>query len=96
VSFDLVSLHLALPGAVLISSERHDQHYDPDLLFKAVSPPKRLKHPLKFVWSILKRLTPSESKVRLAFQKWLVQQGYPFDQTTGKALAQLQVVIQKM
>jgi len=96
VSFDLVSLHLALPGALLISSERHDQHYDPDLLFKAVSPPKRLKHPLKFVWSILKRLTPSESKVRLAFQKWLVQQGYPFDQTTGKALAQLQVVIQKM
>jgi hypothetical protein len=65
-------------------------------LFDATKPPKRLKHPLKLLWSICKRVTSPESKVRLTFQKWLVRQGHPFDQTVGKALAQLQVVIQKM
>jgi SAM-dependent methyltransferase len=96
VSHDLIQIHLALPGAALISAERHNQHYDLGLLFDATKPPKRLKHPLKLLWSVCKRVTSPESKVRLTFQKWLVRQGHPFDQTVGKALAQLQVVIQKM
>lgn len=96
VSHDLVKIHLALPGAVLVSAECHNQYYDPRLLFDATISPRRLKHPLKLFWSICKRLTSPESKVRTAVQKWFVHQGYPVDQTKGKALAQLQVVIQKM
>ncbi len=95
VSFDLVGLHLGLPNALLISSDCHDHYYDRALLFHSSNLPKRLKHPLKLIWSVVKRLTSSESQVRFAVQKWLVNQGYPFDQTAGKALAQLQVIIQK-
>lgn len=96
VSFDLAAIHLTLPRAQLISAERHDLHYNASLRFNPTLTPKRLKHPLKLLLSIVKRTTRMDGNLRLIFQQWLVRQGYPFDQTTGKALAQLQVVIQKM
>ncbi len=95
-SYDIAQMHLALPDAHLISTEIHDTHLKRELLFKHGSNPRRLKHPLKLVMSILKRLTNPDSPIRYQFIKWLVQRGYPFDQTTGSALAQIQVIIQKI
>ena len=96
MSFDVVDLHLKLPNAQLISAELHDHYFKKELLLNEGTQPRRLQHPLKLIMSILKRTTNSESSLRQAFIKWLVSRGYPYDQTTGQALAQIQVIIQKV
>ena len=95
VSFDVSQLHLQLPNSLLISTEIQTQYLDKNLLFKSGTKPRRLRHPLKLFMSVLKRVTSPENKLRYSFVKWLVSQGYPYDQTTGTALAQIQVIVQK-
>ena len=94
VSHDVVAIHIALPDAQLVDAQMQSVHYDFDLLFHNQSLPKRLRHPLKAIYSILKRVTITPTSLH-NYQKWLVKQGYPFDQTSGKALAQIQVIVQK-
>ena len=95
VSFDVAHLHSQLPNSQLISADVHAHHLDPKLLFQSGMTPRRLRHPLKLVMSILKRVTSPHNQWRYAFVKWLVGKGYPYDQTTGTALAQIQVIVQK-
>ena len=94
VSHDVVAIHKALPNAQLIEALKQNNHYDLDLLFLNQTSPKRLRHPLKAIYSILKRVKFA-SNIQYRYQKWLVKQGYPFDQTAGRALAQIQVIVQK-
>lgn len=94
VSHDIVAIHKALPTAQLIEALKQNNHYDLDLLFLNQTSPKRLRHPLKAIYSILKRVTIA-SNILYRYQKWLVNQGYPFDQTAGRALAQIQVIVHK-
>lgn len=95
VSFDVVELHRKLPNAQIISAEVQDEYFDENLLLQEGTKPRRLRHPLKLIMSILKRATYPDSKLRYAFIKWLVKKGYPYDQTTGNALAQIQVIVRK-
>jgi SAM-dependent methyltransferase len=95
MSFDVRQLHIQLPNSQLISAEIQAQHLDKNLLMQPGLKPRRLRHPLKLVMSIFKRVTSPESKLRYVFVKWLVSKGYPYDQTTGAALAQIQIIVQK-
>lgn len=95
MSFDVGQLHIQLPNSHLIAAEIHEQNLDKNLLLPTGMKPRRLRHPLKLVMSVLKRATSPESQLRYAFVKWLVHKGYPYDQTTGAALAQIQVIVQK-
>jgi SAM-dependent methyltransferase len=95
VSFDVRQLHIQLPNSQLISAEIQAQYLDKNLLMQPGLKPRRLRHPLKLVMSVLKRVTSPESKLRYVFVKWLVSKGFPYDQTTGAALAQIQVIVQK-
>jgi 2-polyprenyl-3-methyl-5-hydroxy-6-metoxy-1,4-benzoquinol methylase len=95
MSFDVRQLHILLPHSQLISAEIQAHYLDKNLLMQPGLKPRRLRHPLKLVMSILKRVTSPESKLRYVFVKWLVSKGYPYDQTTGAALAQIQVIVQK-
>jgi len=94
VSHDVVAIHKALPNAQLIEALKQNNHYDLDLLFLNQTSPKRLRHPLKAIYSIVKRVAIA-SNILYRYQIWLVKQGYPFDQTAGRALAQIQVIVQK-
>lgn len=94
-SHDVLALCHGLPQAVVISATRQDDGYDHSLKFPAGMHPKRLRHPLKFLWRWVSRLTPMGSSLRRRFQKYLVKKGYPVDQTFELALAQIEVVLQK-
>ena len=94
-SFDIAELHLSLPASVMISTEIHSHNLITDLLFKGFRKPRKIKQPWKLLMSILKRTTNTQNKIRIKYIKWLVGNGYPFDQTAGDALAQIQVIIQK-
>jgi SAM-dependent methyltransferase len=95
VSYEVRALCEALPNAAIISAEIHDANYDYSLQFPAGLRPKRIKQPLKLLLSIAKRIPFIGAKVRMNILRGLVIWGYPFDQTLGDALAQIQVIVHK-
>lgn len=94
-SYDAVAICQALPGAQLVLARVQDQGLDRSLLLPAGVTPRRLRHPLKLAWSLVRRLSPPGSPLHQRFLRMLVRRGHPFDQTSGEALAQIEVVVRK-
>lgn len=95
VSYEVRSLFEALPNAEIISVQIHDANYAYSLRFPAGMKPKRIKHPLKLLLSIAKRIPVIGAKVKMNILRRLVAWGYPLDQTLGDALAQIQIIVHK-
>ena len=96
VSYDIGQLCRELPQAHVISETLQDQGYSYDLIWPAKSIPKRLHKGLRLINSVLKRTMKFDHPVRHLFHKYLVAKGYPVDQLVGDALAQIEVVVQKV
>jgi SAM-dependent methyltransferase len=95
VSYDIAELCKALPKAQVISAKIQDAGFNRELIFPSGQRPRRLRHPVKLAASIVKRIADFEAPIRVTFNKWLVRHGYPVDQTLGRALAQIEVIIKK-
>jgi SAM-dependent methyltransferase len=95
VSYELRQLCAALPGSQILSADIQSEHYDDRLRFRADTKPRKIRHPIKLVISIVKRIPMLGNKLHHWFESKLVPYGYPFDQTRGLALAQIQIVIKK-
>ena len=95
-SYDIGQLCRELPQAHVISETLQDQGYSYDLIWPAKSIPKRLHKGLRLINSVLKRTMKFDHPVRHLFHKYLVAKGYPVDQLVGDALAQIEVVVQKV
>ena len=70
--------------------------YSYDLIWPGNATPKRPHKGLRLINSVLKRTLPFQHPIRHQFHKWLVTHGYPVDQLVGDALAQIEVVVQKI
>ena len=96
VSHDVKSLVGTLPGAAIISAERHDMHYDYQLMAKPGEAWRPKTFLVKYLYRIA-RQTPSSLKP--ACRRWVDRfarfRKIPVDQTLGQALAQIQVIAQK-
>jgi SAM-dependent methyltransferase len=97
VSFDVKALCESLPGAQIVSAQRQDIHYDPALRFpKGAEPRRKVRQPLKLLLSIGKRIPFAGTRAERAIRRWMLTRGYPIDQTRYEALAQIQVIVQKL
>lgn len=95
VSYEVRSLCQALSNAEIVSAQVHDMNYIYSLKFPAGTKPKRIRHPLKLLLSIAKRLPVIGAKAKMKILRKLVDYGYPLDQTGGDALAQIQIIVRK-
>ena len=97
VSYDILQLHLALPGSTLISAEVHDDGYRRELMHSGSETPAHQN-----LRSVYRRLI-----LRFDRHRWLTvpmldeinvtfaEHGLAVDQTLGSALAQIQVIVRK-
>lgn len=95
MSYEVRALCESLPNAEIISAEIHDANYDYSLRFPAGLQPKQIKKPLKLLLSIVKRIPVIGVNLKMDILHRLVGYGYPFDQTLGDALAQIQIIVHK-
>jgi SAM-dependent methyltransferase len=96
VSFEVRSLCEALDGAEIVSAQRQDINYDHALRFPPGAVPKRdVRHPVKLLLSIGKRLPFANGAAEKSIRKWMLGRGYPLDQTRYDALAQIQVIVRR-
>ena len=95
VSYEIRSLCQALQNAEIISAQVHDTNYVYSLRFPEGITPKRVKQPLKLLLSMAKRIPVVGANVKLNILRRLVTWGYPFDQTLGNSLAQIQIIVHK-
>ena len=97
VSYDIESLVKALPGVNIINAEIQDHAYDYSLQSKY--PPKRCEEP-KAVWFIrkaIKRIPILGNRLTDKLEEYSHKSyGLPVDQTLKVALAQIQIVAQKV
>jgi SAM-dependent methyltransferase len=95
VSHDLKALCQSLPHANVLSIERQMQGYDERLLFKPGLRPRKIRGALKMILSVIKRTPWVGVRWKDLCLRHLVRHGYPYDQTQGDALAQIQIIVQK-
>ncbi len=95
VSHDLKALCQSLPHANVLSIERQMQGYDERLLFKPGLRPRKIRGALKMILSVIKRTPWVGVRWQDLCLRHLVRHGYPYDQTQGDALAQIQIIVQK-
>jgi len=96
VSYDILSLVENLPGAEIISHERQDQGYDYSKQRRRISRKDRVLFRLQRLSSgFLRRFGHVGSKLIQGLKPVFVYVGTPIDQTSGAALAQIQVVARK-
>jgi len=96
VSYDIVKLVTQLDGAAIVSAERHDQGYDRRLQSKSLSPRRRfLFRANQIRQSIFRRIGIANGSLDAAFDRLFIALGSPIDQTSGGALAQIQVIARK-
>lgn len=96
VSYDILSLVAALPGAEVISCERQDAGYDQNLRCSHIGIWGRSLFKVKRgSASALRRLGFEASFMERTIGTLLDRVGAPIDQTNGNALAQIQVVARK-
>lgn len=95
VSFNIKNLTSSLPGATIISSQRHSNHY---CHWKALIPfqaPKIIRR----VFFRLRTWLAEKELIDSVFDQALIRvallMNVPVDQTRGKAMAQIEVVAQK-
>ena len=96
VSYDIGELCRRLPQSDVISATIQDHNLDRRRILAPGTIPKRLRHPLKLVASVVKRISPARGAMSVSFGRWLVQRGYPIDQTNTIALAQIEIVVKKL
>lgn len=94
-SYDILALCRGLPGAQVVSATLQDAGYDRALRLPQGMAPRRLRHPLKFSWSVVRRVSGPGGSLRRAFQGHMVRTGHPVDQTAEDALAQFELVLRK-
>jgi SAM-dependent methyltransferase len=96
VSYDLEQLVCNLAGAELISASRQDAGYDHSLKKSGISGRHRLLFRMEGgLRRILGIFHLSNRHVDDTITRWFVRAGTPVDQTLGRALAQIQVIVRK-
>lgn len=99
VSYDLHELCNNLPNANIIDEEIQDANYDYNLQYKKIAEKFRRIQRWQFSKNGIKRLF-GKFIYRLLYQYYYVNNnqgiGIPIDQTSGNALAQIQIVLQKV
>lgn len=96
VSNDLRELIARLPGAVIVSAEVQDLHYDRALMLRPGQFKRRSAWWLRLAKSIGRRLPGLGQPLKRWVEDRAVRHGIPLDQTTRDALAQIQVVARKL
>ena len=99
VSFDIYELANSLENAFIISAEIQDLNYDYDLLGKRLGKTSRKIYKWRYSKNFLKRKFSELSYQFLRNNFWIKSKkksGLPVDQTAWNALAQIQIVIQKV
>ena len=96
VSHELKSLVSALPKVCVISTEKHDSHYDYSLMAK----PGETWHPKTFLVKYMYRIARQMPlNIRPSCRKYVDRfarfRNIPVDQTLGPALAQIQIIARK-
>jgi SAM-dependent methyltransferase len=95
VSFNIRDLVGSLPGATIISAQRHSGHY---CHWKTLIPLRDVK-PVRSIFSRLRIWFLRRGLIDSIFDKLLIRVarlfGVPLDQTLGRAQAQIEVVAQK-
>ena len=96
VSYEARSLVAALPGARILSAERHDRHYDYSLMAKPGQPWKPKTRWVRYLYRICRK-APARLKpaCRRRVDRLARSRSIPVDQTLGPALAQIQVIARK-
>lgn len=96
VSYDLRSLSAALPGAEIVSAQVQDFNYDRSLIFpKGLMPKPKYPRHIKWAFSLMKRLPFLGQQAIKNLKIKLIQDGYPFDQSTYDACCQIEIVVRK-
>ncbi|WAW09105.1 class I SAM-dependent methyltransferase [Oxalobacter vibrioformis] len=91
-SIDIKLLCEALINCEIIQCKRQTDNYNHNLIFDKKNRPREMKN------FIIKKMISLCYKSPLfinIFGKWLVNQGYPLDQTMGHALAQIEIIMKK-
>ncbi len=92
---NVVDLHRNLPGAELVDSRRHDEHYSHEMLeMSRVHDLNNWMTYDRFI-ALAQRLGLRRFRPEMWLWKLWARQGVPIDQTLGEALAQIQVVVRK-
>lgn len=95
VSFDVKSLCQSLPHAEIVSALIQSNGYDHNLVFPKGVKPKKIKQPLKTLISMAKRVPIIGAQLKEDILKKLIPFGYPYDQTRGNVLAQIEIIVKK-
>lgn len=100
VSFDIYELHKSLPGAQIISAEIQDHYYNYDIQKMGEETSNSRAIWIKHVELIHKRMNKNNKLLSIPLLDKLniffASLGATVDQTTGSALAQIQVIAQKL
>lgn len=99
ISYDIFELAQGLPNANIVESDIHDLNYDYNLQFKSFNKPARRLY--KWAHSQKRFKRPIANIIyNFLYSYWYKNNknvnGQPIDQTSGDALAQIQIVIQKI
>ena len=96
VSHDIRVLCQSLPRSEVVSADLQCNNYDPALLFpKGINPKNGYSWWSKLLFQIIKRTPCYGPNLVKQLKIKLISKGYPFDQTTYEACAQIQVIVRK-
>jgi SAM-dependent methyltransferase len=96
VSYDILELARSLPGAQIVSCQRHDRHYDHALRKSRITSLGRLLFRAHhFCNAVLRQAGAQSGWPGRATMRLFVWLGAPVDQTEGPALAQIELVARK-
>jgi SAM-dependent methyltransferase len=96
VSYDIAKLVGSLEGAEIISAERHDQAYDHSRRSRSISKWGRLMFRANQIrQGLFRRMGLRAPRLERALTGLSEALGAPIDQTSGGALAQIQVIARK-
>jgi SAM-dependent methyltransferase len=93
---ELRNLHLSLPGAQLLDLQKHDAGYRYDIARSTrenLSRENTGRYYAARVWA--RRLGLGWLGLERRGWPWLARRGIPIDQTSGEAMAQLQIIVRK-
>jgi SAM-dependent methyltransferase len=98
VSYDLYELCNALPDVIILEAKIQDNNYNYDLQYKKFTKKFRKIQRWQFSKNGLKRLF-GRAIYKILYKSYYLNNnqntGIPIDQTSGNALAQIQIVLQK-
>ncbi len=99
VSYDLHKLCQDLPNNYIINIQKHDLNYDYNLQYKKFTKLLRKIYKWQYSKNYVKSLL-AKNTYKALYKKYYLNNskdiGIPIDQTLGQALAQIQIVLQKI